>query len=235
MAFFTQLTNNLVGVDQTGTFTAPSVTAGTTIGFRVSATDNNSSGNATFTISDFKAPGSVMPVTLVSFTARPQAQSVLLQWKTVDESKLSGYTVERSTDGIHFGAIAKVSARNTPNPQTYEASDSSPLPGTSYYRLRINELYGGDRFSTIVSVKREGNVRLQVYPNPVKDRLTVTVTSDRAGAKRLELTDVGGRVIHSKLYSVQEGQQTLTVDYLPQARVVYYLRLENTVIPFVKE
>jgi hypothetical protein len=231
---FTPFIRNTLETDQDGTFTAPSVSAGSVIGFRIVSTDN-SFGRATVTISDFRAPGSVTPVTLISFHAKSEAQAVKLQWKTADESKLSGYTVERSSDGIHFRAIATVQARNTPNLQTYEASDASPLSGSSYYRLRINELFGEDKYSAIVSVKREGTIRLQVYPNPVKDRLMVTVTSDRAGAKRLELTDVGGRIIHSKLYSLQEGQQTLTVDYLPQAKGVYYLRLENTVIPFVKE
>jgi hypothetical protein len=116
---FTQLTDNGGNVDQSGTFTAPYVAAGTVIGFRISAIDN-SWGNATLTISAFAAPGNVLPVTLLGFAAKSQPQNVLLQWKTADESNLSGFTVERSADGRSFGAITTLAARSFP---TLRSSD----------------------------------------------------------------------------------------------------------------
>ncbi len=84
---------------------------------------------------------SPLPVELVSFAAEAIDSEVHLRWTTASETNSDRSVVERSKDGSNFDQIAVVPA--TGNSSTllhYAAIDSDPLPGTTYYRLRLTDL-----------------------------------------------------------------------------------------------
>ncbi|RYZ29695.1 MAG: T9SS type A sorting domain-containing protein [Chitinophagaceae bacterium] len=230
---FTQLTTNTIGLrDQTGTYSV-NVTAGTSIGFRISATDNIM-GNATFTISSFSAPASILPITLTSFVAKEQNDKVLLQWTTRDESNMSGFDVERSTDGNQFIKIATLAAKNLEGLQQYEIVDAMPVAGNAFYRLRIREHNGQQRYSGVVVINRS-LANLQLYPNPAKNHLVINFTATKPGKEKIEIIDAGGRMLQSHNIDVKAGQNSFRLATLPLANGTYYLRMQNKTLSFTKE
>jgi hypothetical protein len=230
---FTQLTNDGGSPDQSGMFTAPSVNVGDVIGFRISAIDNIM-GNATFTIQNFTAPGSVLPLTITGFTAKSQGEKVLINWTTAEERNLSGFGIERSADGRNYSQIAFINARNTQGPQSYGGVDELPLTGTSYYRLRTKEQDGTEKYSAVVTVKRSGLTSLQVVPNPVKDVVRITVNATKAGTETIEVMDATGRVLQRKAFEVKAGQQTFSLEQ-PLMNGLYFVRSKDKVSSFIKE
>jgi hypothetical protein len=61
----------------------------------------------------------------------------------------------------------------------YGFFDANPLPGTSYYRIKNNDLDGKSAYSIIVRVNRNKTIKgLSLYPNPVVNGIVLLQGSD---------------------------------------------------------
>ncbi|MCS7287078.1 MAG: hypothetical protein NZ653_08095 [Anaerolineae bacterium] len=94
-------------------------------------------------------------VTLVSFTAAPQGQSVLVQWETASEVNMLGFYVWRSTEeGGNYTRISDlIPAVGDIVGAIYQFVDTAVGPGQTYfYRLEAVETTGASQFYGPVSV-----------------------------------------------------------------------------------
>jgi hypothetical protein len=115
------------------------------------------------------AVNSPLPIELVDFTASVINSEVELNWITASELNNDFFTVERSSSGEEFSSIGKVNGRGTTSQRnTYTLTDSYPLNGRSYYRLKQTDLDGTFTYSNIISITYDGptSAVMQVYPNP---------------------------------------------------------------------
>lgn len=113
--------------------------------------------------------GAPLPVRLTSFNASAEGFSTKLVWNTAEESGITEYIVEKSTDGRNYTAIGTVKAANL---KTYSFIDGQSSEN-SYYRLKMVELDGTYKYSYIVSVKAKLDASLLLSPNPVKSSLMI--------------------------------------------------------------
>ncbi len=108
-----------------------------------------------------------LPIELVSFKGEVVENAIQLIWKTESERNNDFFTVERSVTGEIFSGVGKVNGKGTTNQmQTYSLIDTNPVYGTAYYRLKQTDFDGTFTFSKIIAVAYEGQVLLDVYPNP---------------------------------------------------------------------
>src|SRR5690606_38659659 len=107
-----------------------------------------------FTIGAIGSSNNVLPIQLLSFTAKPiDNKEVLTQWTTATETNNDFFTVERSVDALNFKEIGTVNgAGNSNNAIKYRFSDKNPFAGTSYYRLKQTDFDGKFSYSEIESV-----------------------------------------------------------------------------------
>ncbi len=101
------------------------------------------------------APLARAAVTLVSFTATPQGQAVLLQWETASEVNMLGFTVWRA--GSEGGSSVPISdlipAEGDIVGASYQFTDTSVEMGRTYfYWLEAVEVNGTSEFHGPVSV-----------------------------------------------------------------------------------
>lgn len=113
--------------------------------------------------------GAPLPVRLTSFNASAEGLSTKLIWNTAEESGITEYVVEKSSDGRNYTAIGKVKAANL---KSYSFIDGQSADN-SYYRLKMVELDGTYKYSYIVSVKAKLNASISLSPNPVKSSLMI--------------------------------------------------------------
>jgi hypothetical protein len=157
----------------------------------------------------------VLPVKLVSFSANKTSNSVELKWTTEEESNISHYEIQRSTNGTDFATIGNVSSRNQNTRSFYTSTDNKPVNGVAYYRLRSVELSGKAGYSKIVSINFSKTGGISIYPtkfkggsamhitNPGNDNLTVYFYS--ASGKLLGQSKTESNEIQASFLSTTTG------------------------------
>ncbi len=110
----------------------------------------------------------VLPLTWLSFTAKKQATSVLLNWSTTTELNTRDFLVQHSTDGIIWETIGTLpSAGNSSSVENYSFVDNNPTKGINYYRLLQQDIDGKSSYSKIVSVLFTANTNQILLSNTV--------------------------------------------------------------------
>jgi hypothetical protein len=156
-----------------------------------------------------------LPVRLQSFVATPQNNSVLLKWRTSDETNMSHYTVERSANGSDFSSLQNVTSQNNPFSTDYSYTDLDPISGVAYYRIRMTGNSGEAKYSFILSVQFSESGNIDLYPtllspgqiinvrSSLSDRFTINFYT-HTGQKVATLTSVN-RVFNTAGLEKQKG------------------------------
>ncbi len=139
----------------------------------------------------FEAP---LPVELIEFNARPLANEVQLNWATASETNNDYFTIERSTDGRSFEAIATVYGMGTITEiSKYYHTDKNPLNGLSYYRLKQTDFDGQFSYSDIKTVEFKNDETVKVYPTLVEDMVTLETNGSLSGEITVIVRDLSGK------------------------------------------
>lgn len=184
----------------------------------------------------YKWTGTVLPVTLTNFTVAKTAKSALLNWQTSSESGFSYFGIERSTDGVNYTEIGRVAAAgNSSKVQQYSFEDMSYVKGKkNYYRLKLVNKDGKYNYSVVHDADFSTMVVIRLYPNPVKDVLTVDGLSTNVNSV-ITVVDNTGRVM--KQVTTSAGSYTMNISQFAAGN--YYLRITEgdkliTTLSFMK-
>lgn len=153
-----------------------------------------------------------LPVTLTAITATPRENSIMVDWETEDEVNLSGYEVQRSTDGKDFSKIAFQTAEKS---RAYQYEDKDVTAGvTYYYRLKMVDYDESFQYSPVRSAKIKGDTfdQLSISPNPAKDFTKINFNAPQEGNYKLELYNEKGASIFQKNYELSSGENSIMLN-----------------------
>jgi len=140
-----------------------------------------------------------LPVELVSFTAKVRNSTVVLNWATASEKNNRGFEVQRSATGRNedFVTILTKDGKGSTTVSTkYEAVDTRPLGGVSYYRLKQNDLDGKSTTTAPIVVRMTlGDVSL--FPNPTQGDVTIQLPQGSTDNLPVRITDLAGREVQA--------------------------------------
>jgi hypothetical protein len=112
-----------------------------------------------------------LPITLISFEARRNENSVGLTWVTASELNFDYFNLEKSSNGKAFYSIAKVKGHGTTNEENeYRFEDNFPLIGKNYYRLTSVDFDNYRETFKVIEQDYSGEKNFQVSPNPSDGR-----------------------------------------------------------------
>jgi hypothetical protein len=153
----------------------------------------------------------LLPVELSEFGATPGIDHVAVDWVTLSEQNSHHFAVERSPNGILFSTVGTITAAGSSNLRTeYRFTDSEPLLGQSYYRLRQVDIDGREELSITVAVTFQGHGdQLLMYPNPANDRLTIELPAGLSGRVELAVMDNSGRLIRTIMHQLDGYERRL--------------------------
>ncbi|MGV3545829.1 MAG: T9SS type A sorting domain-containing protein [Pedobacter sp.] len=162
-----------------------------------------------------------LPLDLLSFSAKPNAlgKSVNLNWKTANEVNTQDFLVERRTDDTEFTTVGSVLSKNVAGTHSYSFTDTKPVVGNSYYRLKQRDKDGKSSYSDIANVKIEG-ISLSLHPNPVSKELVVSHDYVKQSAS-LKVVGLDGKT-HIKTNSAV-GSSSTTINVASLAAGTYLL------------
>jgi len=203
-------------------------------------------GNNVSSLTDlYRINGAVtLPVTLLNFTATALPNKVQLNWTTSSELNSSHFTVERSTDGSHFNAIAQVvAAGNSSVEKKYLYNDGEALhlgASSLYYRIQMIDKDGKSKSSGVLNVRlKEPSFGVTVLPNPVQQQLSVLFNA--AGAKKigLNVTDANGKLVYRQELPTGRAAYQQNINVAGFAKGIYFIQLvtdqQVRTLKFVKE
>jgi hypothetical protein len=159
-----------------------------------------------------------LPIELLSFTAKPKLNSVILEWSTATELNNDFYTLERSTNGADFQPIGTVDGSGTTNwVMNYSFEDRDPIDGVSYYRLRQTDFNGHTATFNIVAVEFHpvSDFSLNLFPNPSDgSAISLVVNADDQAQLSLSIYDLVGKIIYTTdLFAGKKGDNTFTLEF----------------------
>jgi hypothetical protein len=162
----------------------------------------------------------VLPAQVIQFNvANASNRSALLSWKQSGDETTS-YVVERSANG-HKWETVNGSPQNNVGSSLHSFRDTRPLPGKSYYRLKMITAGGDTRYTTSQPFELIDHTTLTCYPNPFNS--VIQVKGIMAG-ERVAVTNMYGQCVH---LSAPAMNNTLTVNINDLQPGVYVISAGN--------
>ncbi|MCS6824529.1 MAG: T9SS type A sorting domain-containing protein [Cytophagaceae bacterium] len=148
-----------------------------------------------------------LPVELISFDVKKHNNKAFISWQTATEHNSERFEIERSTDGVNFYTIGIVAAAGfSDHLQSYSFEVAATSQITEYYRLRIVDKDGTEKFSRIVTSQAEAIEKPIIYPNPAR---SVIHEKTASAILRVSLCDVYNNAETELLKSSSEDQYKL--------------------------
>jgi hypothetical protein len=174
---------------------------------------------------------SVLPVKLIEFSAKNNAEKVNVKWVTTGEINSSHYLVEKSSDGREFSTVGRINSNNRADIQsTYGFTDMVPFNGVQYYRLAMVDVDGSVAYSKVVTVNIKnarafaiGNVKLSASASNIK----INVSTSTAQLFSFAVTDVSGRIIINRNVQLEAGNNNVVTNIPAINKGVYYVRMQT--------
>ncbi|MCZ2223962.1 MAG: T9SS type A sorting domain-containing protein [Chitinophagales bacterium] len=189
----------------------------------------------------------IAPVTFTSFVGEKSNNGNILKWGTATETNNLGFELLRSVNGSDYTSIAfipsKAESGNSNVLLQYTYTDKASNTNT-YYKLKQLDKDGKYAYSNVVLVKGEKPTRFElvnIYPNPAKDRLKVTVTAPKATNATLTITDMTGRIVMQNNNTLTMGENNIAVNISTLNSGSYIIKLscvegcESSVQKFIKQ
>ena len=135
----------------------------------------------------------VLPVQLLEFTARPEKNTVLLNWITSTERNNKVFDIERSLDGMAYQIVGSVNGIGNSNTvQRYHFTDYPGAAGHYFYRLKQIDTDGRFKYSPVRKVLFNTERMFTVSPNPFSSHIEVVYNQP---VKQVVVLDVQGKTL----------------------------------------
>jgi hypothetical protein len=191
---------------------------------------NNSTKFITIASANSSTP---LPIELLDFNAVCGNNDILIQWTTAIETNNEYFTIERSTDLVHYSAIAQIEGHgNSSQPINYSYTDNDVEDGIYYsYRLKQTDFDGISKYSKVVVMKQNCGSPLanfNIYPNPTNgDILQLIYFSAKDQTAVIKFHDVLGQICLTKAIQLHHGTNNEVVPINNLNPGIYFIQIES--------
>lgn len=187
----------------------------------------------------FKA-NTVLASTFTSVKAYAQNNNAAVEWKVTNQVNVTGYDIERSTNGRDFVKTGtKVAITTAGSTVDYAWLDVNAINGANYYRIVSIDNNGNKHYSQVVKVNISSIAgSISIYPNPVKDGIIkLRFTGMQPGNYTARLISANGAAVLVKQLSYNATgsvESIQTGNRLPAGNYVLELVSNNGTVTYNK-
>lgn len=160
-----------------------------------------------------------VPVTLSAFNVTCKGNAAVISWQTSSESNTDHFEVERSVNGTDWISIASQDAAGqSSSTQNYTYSDEGTVSSTKvFYRIKTVDKDFRKNYSLVKPSSCQSTGLWNVWPNPAKDQVNISLEIERTCKIQFQLVDNKGSVVHQWIKESQPGanQFILNLEGLP--------------------
>jgi len=182
----------------------------------------------------------ILPLTFLSFDAKPLENDAILDWTTTGELNHDYFEIERSFTGDNFKGIGNVknpiTRNNTKNTYSFIDKNVGIENREAYYRLKQIDTDGNFSYSDIKKVNwsinnSENQAVFVAYPNPFTAILTLEFEVNNQENMEITLMDMAGRRIKTISQSFSKGNNKLELNNLKNlAQGSYLVQLKSNTL-----
>jgi hypothetical protein len=181
----------------------------------------------------------VVPLKFISFDGAINKNGVNLNWVTNEELDVATFTIQKSTDGIHFENIHTITASNNGTLQKYSFQDVDKIKEVSIYRIKATDINGAITFSDIINIRSEANKNnlIDIYPTIVNNTITIDWNIVKTKGTLIIVNSLGKKVITQNI-AANTFTQKINVNTLPSG--IYFIKYLTTdglmqTVKFIKQ
>jgi lysophospholipase L1-like esterase len=169
---------------------------------------------------------SVLPIKITSFVAHASANKVVLKWKTEDQEPNTTFEIQRSNDARNFETVSTQQIADAHSQREYVETDFYPLPGKSYYRIKINES-GKIIYSTVASISfKEKNLGIhKLYKDA--SLLIADITTLNNQTVTMSIMNTSGAVVWQQSFYITKPYTKISIPLSNLATGQYYLKIQG--------
>ncbi|MFT3933565.1 MAG: T9SS type A sorting domain-containing protein [Chitinophagaceae bacterium] len=138
----------------------------------------------------------VLPLQWGNVKATRIEQQQKIEWNTLAENNVSGFTVEKSYDAVSWSVLKdKIPAANATNGHSYAIIDYTYEMGKTYYRIKQSGYDGNSSYSPIVQIAPLATAsEISLYPNPTSSSFNIIKSSNSALRQVRLFNNIGTQV-----------------------------------------
>jgi hypothetical protein len=177
-----------------------------------------------WTLVNKKSP---LPVEFLNFSVNCESNAMILNWVTASETNNHFFTIERSSDAQTWKAIATVpGAGNSNQVRNYQYADITPLPDSTYYRIRQTDFDGLTKTHEprIADCKNRIESHIEYYPNPFRSEIWISIKNLQSDKGQVMIWNMFGNIIFDKTVFFDESNDVINLDLSAFADGVYTVR-----------
>ena len=164
----------------------------------------------------------LLPVELLSFSAKIEQKNIRLLWETANEINNDYFGIEYSRDGKNYIEIDRIEAsKGVHELLEYSYLHKDPDQGTHYYRLKQTDYDGKSAWYGPITVKLNRH-NIVLSPNPIVDILNIK------GIKspfNISIYDTVGRCVIKQ--SIHSSNNKASLDLSTLLEGMYLITIEN--------
>jgi len=175
----------------------------------------------------------ILPVSLTQLQATLKTDgTVVVSWKTEQESSSSHFEIEKSDALTAFENIGRVDAAGFSSlTKNYRFIDLVPFKGINQYRLKQVDRNGSFSYygPVVVRVSTQSKTLITMGPNPCRGRLNIRITADSNEIANIVIYDVQGHLLLRQNNTISRGENSILVSTskFGKGMIIVNIKLKN--------
>jgi hypothetical protein len=172
----------------------------------------------------------ILPANSLELSGKNNGNENLINWSTTSEQNTAYYSVEVSLNGTDFTEAGRVvAAGNSNSLRTYNFVHKQIDHQSYYYRIKQVDADGKIVYSKIIRINVAALKTATLYPNPVKDKTTISFSLQHSSSVTVNITNPSGLLIKTfnQRYAKGDHKMNLDLGMLPTGS--YNLQLKDDV------
>jgi hypothetical protein len=147
-----------------------------------------------------------------------------ITWTTAQELNCNYFEIQRSSDAENFIPIVQLKGQgNSHSNHNYMFTDIDYNQGKNYYRFKQVDFTGKFTYSNMVLVNNDNanKAKFELYPNPTKNRLTISFTGNNKQSNARIANALGQEIKQETIFADQQN----TIDISDLMNGVYFVTM----------
>lgn len=160
-----------------------------------------------------KFDDATLPVELISWDAKSEDNIANISWVTATEFNNDYFTLESSSDGVHFETVAQIPGNGTTQDISFYEYNTPLVYQTTYFRLKQTDFDGTEEYLFTTVLNRD-----DPPPYDLKLRYNgesyLVIQSLEQQDYLLQITDLSGKVVATQSFQQFEGIEKHSLSHL---------------------